>query len=64
MKHKKHLLIALMTVLATGASAQTAAARFDMSVKDYRTSIGNGICRSIGTARMHIIGNRRTGASF
>ncbi|MBR0037352.1 MAG: GH32 C-terminal domain-containing protein [Bacteroidales bacterium] len=34
MKHKKHLLIALMTVLATGASAQTAAARFDMSVKN------------------------------
>ena len=34
MKLKKHLLIALTTVLSTVASAQTAVAHFDMSLKD------------------------------
>ena len=34
MKLKKHLLFALTTVLSTAASAQTAVAHFDMSLKD------------------------------
>ena len=34
MKLKKHLIIALTTVLSTTASAQTAVAHFDMSLKD------------------------------